>query len=172
MKIKIVTVGFLRTNCYILENDLEALIIDPGDEPLKIEKSLNKKLAGIILTHHHDDHVNAAGFFKDKYKTRIYDYYNLKEGINKIGIFSFKVIHTPGHTIDSITVYFEDEKIMFVGDFVFHNTIGRTDLEGGNWGDMKDSINNLMQYDDIKLYPGHGIMTILEEEKNNNVYFR
>lgn len=171
MDIKKVQVGQLQTNCYIVENELEALIIDPGDEPFKIEKSLHGKLVGIIITHHHYDHIGAVNYFKDKYDIPVYDYYNLKDGLNVIGSFSFEVIHMPGHTPDSIVIYFKEDSIMFVGDFVFYHTIGRTDLDGGNFVDMQNSINKLKQYDDIKLHPGHGPITTLKEEKSNNIYF-
>ena len=67
----------------------------------------------------------------------------------------------------------EDEKIMFVGDFIFKGTIGRCDLKGGNINDMKRSINLIKKYDKkIKLYPGHGDYTTLEYEMNNNLYMR
>lgn len=171
MNIKTIEVGSLKTNCYILENDVEALIIDPGDDPLKIDKELDKKLVGIIITHHHDDHTGGVFYFKDKYNVPIYDFYNLPEGINNIGKFMFEVIYTKGHTKDSISIYFKKEKKMFVGDFVFYHTIGRTDLDGGNYSEMKNSINKLKEYDDIDIYPGHGVITNLEEEKKNNIYF-
>lgn len=172
MNIKIVKVGYLETNCYILENETEALIIDPGDDYLRIESELDKKLVGIIITHNHFDHVGAVSYFKDKYNVSVYDYNNLKEGLNSIGNFNFEVIHTPGHTTDSITIYFKEEKKMFVGDFVFYHTIGRTDLDGGNFEDMKKSITKLKEYNDVILYPGHGDITNLEEEKKNNIYFK
>lgn len=171
MVVKTIVVGALQTNCYILENEKDALIIDPGDEPFKIETALDKKLIGIIITHHHDDHIGALNYFKNKYKVPIYDYYNLNEGFHQIGTFTFVIDYMPGHTNDSIVIYFQDEKIMFVGDFIFYHTIGRTDLEGGSWCDMKNSINKLKQYPDIKLYSGHGKETSLEEERINNIYF-
>ena len=69
--------------------------------------------------------------------------------------------------------YFKDENIMFVGDFVFYGTVGRCDLEGGNFQEMLDSIQKLKNYPDSTiLYPGHGKDTILGQEKQNNPYFR
>ena len=172
MNIKTVVVGELQTNCYILENDIELLIIDPGAEPTKIEKELDKKLVGIIITHYHDDHIGGLSYFKNKYNTKVYDYNNLNEGLNIIGSFNFDVIHTPGHTKDSITIYFKKERIMFVGDFVFYRTIGRVDLDGGSYNQTKSSIERLKGYNNVTLYCGHGIGTSLEEEKTNNIYFK
>lgn len=170
MKIKSVVVGSLETNCYILEKDGEILIIDPGDEPNKIIESIAGEVVGIIITHHHFDHVGALESVKKYYNAKVYDYSNLKEE-NNIGVFTFKVISTPGHTDDSISVYFKDDNVMFVGDFVFNGSIGRTDL-GGNEIDMKKSIETILSYDDsIRLYPGHYLSTTIGDERKNLEYF-
>jgi hypothetical protein len=166
MKINSVVVGPLDTNCYILNNNGKVIIIDPGDEEDKIINEVNGEVVGIIITHHHFDHVGAMEEIKKYYKVNVYDYSNLKEN-NKIDNFDFKMIRTPGHTDDSITIYFEKEKSMFVGDFIFYGSIGRTDL-GGNISDMKKSIESILLYDDdIKLYPGHFIPTKIGIERNN-----
>ena len=166
MKINSVVVGPLDTNCYILNNNGKVIIIDPGDEKDKIINEVNGEVVGIIITHHHFDHVGAMEEIKNYYKVNVYDYSNLKEN-NKIDNFEFKMVRTPGHTDDSITIYFEKEKIMFVGDFIFYGSIGRTDL-GGNISDMKKSIESILLYDDdIKLYPGHFIPTKIGIERNN-----
>lgn len=166
MEINSVVVGPLDTNCYILNNNGKVIIIDPGDEKDKIINEVNGEVVGIIITHHHFDHVGAMEEIKKYYEVNVYDYSNLKEN-NKIDDFEFKMIRTPGHTDDSITIYFEKEKIMFVGDFIFYGSIGRTDL-GGNVSDMKKSIESILLYDDdIKLYPGHFIPTKIGIERNN-----
>ena len=166
MEINSVVVGPLDTNCYILNNNGKVIIIDPGDEKDKIISEVNGEVVGIIITHHHFDHVGAMEEIKNYYKVNVYDYSNLKEN-NKIDNFEFKMVRTPGHTDDSITIYFEKEKIMFVGDFIFYGSIGRTDL-GGNISDMKKSIESILLYDDdIKLYPGHFIPTKIGVERNN-----
>ena len=167
MKIKTIKVGYLETNCYILIKGNNALIIDPGDEYSKIKKEIeNLNVQAILLTHHHFDHIGALKFFNN---IKIIDY-NTEE--NKIGDFKFEIIKTPGHTSDSITYYFKEEKIMFVGDFVFEGSIGRTDLDTGNYKEMKKSIEKLKTYPtDTKLYPGHGNNTTLEKEIKNNPFF-
>ncbi len=172
MKIDIVRVGYLSENCYIVSNNDKCLVIDPGDDSNRIIESIgNKKVLGILITHHHFDHVGAVDDIKNKYNVSVYDINNLKEGINKIDEFTFKVIYNPGHTDDSISFYFEEENVMFVGDFVFRDSIGRCDL-GGSIPLMKQSINKLKEYDkDIVLYPGHGESTKLNYEKENNPYF-
>lgn len=160
MKIDKVIVGSLKTNCYIISKDNKCLIIDPGDEYLKIKNTIgNKTVVGVLVTHHHFDHVGALNNFDN-----IYDYHNLKEGINKIDIFTFEVIYTPGHTSDSISFYFKELNAIFDGDFIFKNGIGRTDL-GGDIGLMYESLNKINKMNnDIKLYPGHGDGTNLKKE--------
>lgn len=166
MNIKSVVVGSLDTNCYILEKDGEVLIIDPGAEEEKIIENITGKVVGIIITHHHFDHVGALEKIKQYYNVKVYDFSNLTED-SMIGNFSFKVLFTPGHTDDSITIYFKEDNVMFVGDFIFYGSIGRTDL-GGNDLDMKKSIESILLYDDsIKLYPGHFIPTSIGIERHN-----
>jgi glyoxylase-like metal-dependent hydrolase (beta-lactamase superfamily II) len=165
--IKTIKVGYLQTNCYILIKDNNALIIDPGDEAEKIkEATKDLNIEAILITHHHFDHVGALEEFKN---IEIIDYKNKK---TKTKSFEFEIIETKGHTEDSISFYFEKEKIMFVGDFVFEGSIGRTDLETGNMEEMEKSIQKLKTYPkDIELYPGHGNKTTLEIELENNPFF-
>ena len=171
MKIENVKVGFLETNCYVISINDECLIIDPGDEFDKIKELVgDKTVLGILITHYHFDHIGALDECKNYYKCDVIDYKNIR---NKIGPFNFEIIKTPGHKDDSVTYYFEDEKIMFVGDFIFKESIGRCDLDGGNINDMIKSINKIKTYDkDIKIYPGHGNKTTLGHEIEHNYYMR
>ena len=162
MKINKVIVGPLRTNCYIISINNECLVIDPGDNYELIKEEIgSKKVIGTIITHHHFDHIGAINHFDN-----IHDISNLKEGINTIGTFTFEVIYTPGHTNDSICIYFKDDNIMFVGDFLFKDGIGRTDL-GGNEIDMHNSLIKISKYNkDITIFPGHGDKSKLGIEVN------
>ena len=163
MKVNCVKVGILNTNCYVLDIDNDVLVIDPGAEYKKIVPFLeNKKILGVIITHHHFDHVGALKEFKD---IPVYDAYNMQEGINNIGVFKFEVIYTPGHKEDAISIYFKEEKMMFVGDFIFKGGLGRTDLAGSNIMAMNDSLEKIKKYSmDTIIYPGHGDSTILGDE--------
>ena len=170
MEINRVIVGDLFTNCYILSIGNKCIVIDPGDEYNKIKKIIgNKKVVGVIITHYHFDHIGALNHFS---KDIIYDYSNLKEQNYNIDEFSFDVIYTPGHKEDSITIYFKKFNIMFTGDFIFENSIGRMDLEGGSIADMKQSLEKIKEYDkDIVIYPGHGGSTKLGDEIKNFSYY-
>ena len=119
----------------------------------------NNKVVGCLVTHFHQDHIEAL--------EEVVSYYEVEINKESFGKFKYETIETPGHTFDSKTFYFSKDKIMFTGDFIFKDGIGRTDL-GGNDKDMINSINDFMKYnDDIILYPGHGPSTTLGQEKNN-----
>lgn len=172
MNIKRVVVGILDTNCYILENDKECIIIDPGDETNLIIQNVEKKVVGVVITHYHFDHIGALDDVKNKYNCKVYDVNNLAEGLNNIGSFSFDVIHTPGHKSDLITLYFNDCNCMFCGDFIFEGSIGRTDLDTGDFSVMQKSIKKILNYPkDTIIYPGHGNSTSLKREFNTLSYF-
>jgi glyoxylase-like metal-dependent hydrolase (beta-lactamase superfamily II) len=72
----------------------------------------------------------------------------------------FQVIHLPGHTPGSVGFYHKNEKILFSGDTLFQGDCGRTDLPGGNAGDLRRSLSRLFEMDpQITVYPGHGGLT-------------
>lgn len=174
MKIEVLKVGELRCNCYLLDIDGNILVIDPGDEYLKIINKIgNRNVCGVIITHHHFDHDGAVLEIINKYECMVYDRFNLSEGENKIDKFIFDVIYTPGHKEDLITVYFKNDKVMFCGDFIFKDSIGRCDLPDSSISLMVNSIEKIKKYDrDIVIYPGHGDKTTLGYEIDNNIYFK
>lgn len=170
MKIECVKTGPLEENCYVLTIKNECLIIDPGDDFIKIKKLIDdKKVLAVLITHYHFDHVGALDDVINFYKVPVIDYKSNKNQI--IGPFKFEMINTPGHKEDAITYYFKEDEVMFVGDFIFKESIGRCDLAGGDISDMKKSIDKIKRYSDkIVLYPGHGDKTNLGYEKKNNYY--
>ena len=174
MNVERVVVGDLEENCYLIENNNHLLIVDPGDEFEKIKSKIGTRIVdGVLLTHHHFDHNGALKDVLNHYGVELYDFYNCRQQEYKIGEFVFEVLYNPGHSKDSVSFYFKEKNIMFVGDFVFKSNIGRCDLDGGSFQSMKNSIAELKNKfsEDTILYPGHGDNTTLEYEKKNNVYF-
>ena len=171
MNIHTVIVGPLEENCYILEKENKVLVIDPGDEIEKIKKAIgSKEVLGVLITHNHFDHVGALSYFNKK---NIYSFNNLEEKEYIIDSFKFDVIFTPGHSIDSVSYYFKEENLLFGGDFIFRLSIGRCDLPGGDYNKMLNSIRKIKKYpDNMIIYPGHGILTTLKNEIENNIYFK
>lgn len=83
-----------------------------------------------------------------------------------------QVIHTPGHTPGSICLYFEPDRLLLAGDTLFAGSIGRTDLPGGDGGEILRSIHDrlLVLPDDLRVIPGHGAETTLGEERESNPF--
>jgi len=155
----------------------------------------------ILLTHGHWDHFGASAALRDEFGVKIYvheldrPYVNdpyectfkdfpflkdygtyvdelLTEGSMTIEEFSFEVIHTPGHSRGSCCFYFPDKKILFSGDVLFRGSIGRVDLPCSEPEKMQQSLKKLSSLpDDVVVYPGHGMSTTIEIEKQYNPYF-
>ncbi len=174
MEVKSVVTGYLDENCYILIKNGTCLVVDPGDDYHNILDCIgDNKVLGVLITHSHADHIGALRNFLTKRSIKIFKRSNLEEKEYSIGDFSFKCIYTPGHSKDSVSFYFEEDKMLFIGDFIFKGSIGRCDLPGGSEDDMRESILKIMNYDDdITLYPGHYEITNLGEEKKNNPYLK
>jgi hydroxyacylglutathione hydrolase len=92
--------------------------------------------------------------------------------IYELGNLRFKVMHCPGHTRGHVVLAEESEKKVFVGDCLFAGSIGRTDLPGGSFEQLTDSINNniLALGDDFVVYSGHGPETTTGEERETNPF--
>ena len=175
MKIKKIVTGALEENCYVLSKDGTCLIVDPGSDSKDIKELVGTdKIIGVLVTHAHFDHIGALrDFLNSNRRLKIFKKSNLIDSKEvSVGSFKFIPLMTPGHSSDSVTFYFEEEKAMFVGDFVFRDTVGRCDLPTGSSEEMDKSIARIKTYaDDITLYPGHGDETTLGREKQYNLYF-
>ncbi len=191
MKIKRIVGGNIESNGYVLYDKIDGAgyIIDPGYNPekfLKLVSELNIKLLGIILTHHHYDHVGAVDKIRATIDCKVYlhwgdvDMYKsnvdvmLSDGdLLNLGEESLLVIHTPGHTRGSICLFSEKSKVAFTGDTIFNVDLGRTDLLDGSQDDMKRSIIekiNLWE-NEITIYPGHGDSATMKYVRKNNKEF-
>ncbi|MDO4544927.1 MAG: MBL fold metallo-hydrolase [Bacillota bacterium] len=176
MKIKRFIGGMLESNGYVIyRNDGgSCYIIDPGYEPrnfLEYVKEHDLDVRGILLTHHHYDHVGAVERIRaaldcpvylhrrdcDMYKKKVDVYMEHGDTIELEGEI-LTVLNTPGHTGGSVCFFCESGKVAFTGDTIFNVDLGRTDLEDGSQEEMEDSIRNVVDAwaNDIMIYPGHG----------------
>lgn len=98
----------------------------------------------------------------------------INEGKIKIGDFDILVYETPGHADGSLCFYFSNESIIFTGDVLFNESVGRTDFITGNWDKLEKSIKTKLYIlpDETKVYPGHGDTTSIEHEKVNNPFVK
>jgi hydroxyacylglutathione hydrolase len=98
---------------------------------------------------------------------------SLTEGLS-VGLdrYPAQVLHTPGHTQGSVCLHFVPLKLLVAGDTLFAGSIGRTDLPGGNFGQIIDSIQSrlLVLPDEIKVIPGHGPVTTIGNERKDNPF--
>lgn len=132
-----------------------------------------------------DANINGSSYFSASYAVKS-PIYAIKDGdiltsldfeMTSTELFTIRIIHTPGHTSGSICILFEfmdndgPRKHLFSGDTVFAGTIGRTD-DGGSLKDMRNSISKIATLsNDVIIYPGHGDMTSVQQEKRSNPYF-
>lgn len=165
----------------------------------QIEKTGAKPVA-ILLTHGHFDHAGAAEEFADKYQISIYAHEAEREtledpGLNLCGMigehkvyradifvkdeevlnlagFSIRVFFTPGHTIGGCCYYIADEKILFSGDTLFQESVGRTDFPRGSASDLIRAIREKLMPlpDDVTVYTGHDESTLIGYERMHNPY--
>jgi len=178
----------------------KAIIIDPGDEPEKIKRVLSKNIlepAMIINTHGHIDHIGADDafgvivyihkddliFFDDpnlnlsgflSKPVRINSVFGTISDREEIGLGKIKlqVIHTPGHTPGGVCLLLKEPEanILFSGDTLFCQGIGRTDLPFASSEQLAKSIRErLFTLDNqVRVYPGHGPSTTIGAEKESN----
>ena len=203
MEIKTLTLGNIAVNCYLLLSETAAVVIDPGfesDEALDFLKNAPNKERLIILTHAHYDHIGYALELSRQTNTKIaigkFDneallnsYVNLavmfhtelepfsadlllKDGDGfAVGDIEFRVIHTPGHTVGSVSLLVDN--VLFSGDTLFKESIGRTDFLGGSFGEIEKSVKKLYTLpEDTIVMAGHGENTTIGYEKNYNPYIR
>lgn len=195
MKIDQLVLGAYQTNCYILrtsEKDAECLLIDTGLDAGGLIDFLQKhKLIplAIVLTHDHADHISGIPLLRENFP-------HLKVYIHKLAVdatdtepdillvddgdvieqaqVKLNVLHTPGHTQSGICLYSHDQAIVFTDDTLFVNSVGRTDLPGGNREQLISSIKQklLTLPDDTVVYPGHGPSTTIAHEKATNPFLQ
>ncbi len=186
------------------ESTREGIVIDPGGSSDLIMKKIDElkmKVVAIVNTHGHWDHVGANQTVSEKMGVPVFiheddaDYLTdpaknisnmmgtqsqtkaadhlLKEGDTvTFGSCKLEVIHTPGHTPGGICLY--GHGVLFCGDTLFYRSIGRTDLPGGDFHTLIESIKNKIFTlpGDTLVCPGHGMVTNVRDEINGNPFVR
>ena len=199
MKVKVMQVGPIGTNCYILEDETtgRAAVIDPGDEAGRIRRVLEEEkveVEYILLTHGHYDHTggvpelhralpgakiyihradaNGAGsqLFPLAGQVEGLLYYDDGDKLT-LGSLTIEVLHTPGHSRGGVTLKVGD--VLFCGDTLFAGSMGRTDLAGGSYEEIMASLKRLGELEgDYHVCPGHDVTSTLERERQSNPFLR
>lgn len=199
MKLVRVTVGLFEVNCVLfqLNGSRTLYIVDPGGD-WKLIRSESRKFeydeAMILFTHAHVDHISGAGELAEDMKiTKVYlnpadlplynspenaipPYYPAAKNLPAtmwppedpgIGVFA-----CPGHSPGGTSYYLAEDDVLLSGDTLFRNSIGRTDLPGGDSTLLIRSVRKLLNAlpDQTRVIPGHGPETDIAEEKRNNPY--
>ncbi|UCE28298.1 MAG: MBL fold metallo-hydrolase [Candidatus Coatesbacteria bacterium] len=196
MRVTRLIVGPISTNCYVVRVGDEVMVVDPGGDAGRIIGELDGAVPlYIINTHGHPDHVGAnktlaevtgapvlmheddvkllggTGIFGGIFDKPSEPDRFLENGDElELGDITFKVLHTPGHTPGGICLY--TPGAVFVGDTLFAGSVGRTDLGGGDYNTLIDSIKNklLSLPPDTKVLPGHGPESTIALERATNPF--
>ena len=182
----------------------KAVVIDPGGDAEVILQTIAQNeltIEAIFLTHGHSDHIMALDEVREATGAKVYiseadadmltkanknlsiymgkgyegkaaDYFFQDGELINVAGFEFKVVTTPGHTKGGVCLIAGD--IAFCGDTIFAESIGRTDLPGGSYPQILESIHKkiLVLPDDTKLFPGHGPSTTVGWERRRNPFLQ
>lgn len=205
MKVSYVTVGPVAENTFLaINDDGEALLIDPGDEPHQIAQAIESGAAdvkAILITHTHFDHVGAvaemarrsgAEVWVPKLERMIladinsymnypglgpfesYEAEHTVEGGEHLQLAGFEidVYATPGHSPGHVSYSLPAHNVLFSGDVLFEDSVGRTDLPGSDTQTLLDSIAMLIDKlpPETTVFPGHMGATTLERERLSNPF--
>jgi len=179
----------------------KCFVIDPGAEAERIIAGIEKEKLlpqAVILTHGHADHVGAVAALLSHFHLPLWlheaDEKEMRSQVNRefaamfgielppaasrllaagdiltLGDASLQVIHSPGHSPGSILLY--GQGLLFTGDTLFKDDVGRTDLPGGDGLQLQDSLDKIKKYPAATvILPGHGAASILEQELKSNPY--
>ena len=166
------------------------------DKIVEMVNTIHAKVKYILLTHCHGDHIAGVNELKQRVGGKILIHRLDEEGLRNpnvnlaeyvglgrvivqadarlddgdlihVGNLEFKILHTPGHTKGGISIYSEEEKLLFSGDTLFRGSWGRTDLPTSSFEDIIKSITEKLMVlpEDTIVYPGHGKSTMIKEEE-------
>lgn len=200
LKIETLAVGPLEENCYLVWNPDTAhlYIVDPGDEADRIVEAARRypyRQATILLTHAHIDHIAAVGAVSRALEApvllRAADLPLYRSPANAIPPWlpaaadlpdtaapvdtaEYKVLELPGHTPGGAGYYFPEGPALFAGDTIFHRSVGRTDLPGGDWEALQNSIRTRIFTlpEALPIHCGHGPVTTVGDERRLNPYLQ
>ncbi len=160
-----------NVNSYLIfDEEDNCVVIDTAQSPEKIIKEIKERklnLKFILLTHGDGDHVYGQEKIEKEFGVESYSENNLKDSqALKFGKRKIKIISTPGHSGDSLT--YSVEKFLFVGDLIFAGSLGGANY---SYNKLLKSAHKILKFpEDYFVFPGHGPVTTVKEEKENNAF--
>ena len=173
MDIKTFYFNPFRECTYIVQDGDNTIVIDPGmlteKEQARFKEYLDTNhltLTHILITHAHEDHVCGLEWLKSLYPST-----PLLPSSSTPLPSGWQLIPTPGHKEDAVCFYVPSEGVLFSGDTLFQESIGRTDLSGGDMSELMRSLQKLKALPpETIVYPGHGYTTTIGHEIEYNPY--
>ena len=195
--------GPFQSNCYVVRSErgaAEAAVIDPGDDPTPLRLELARmgtRTAGILVTHADVDHIGGVAALADGTGAEVWapagEVEALRSGTTRGGMhvaphepahtvgggdtidvagIAFEVLDVPGHSAGHVAFAAEGE--LFSGDLLFAGSVGRVDLQGGDWETLLASVQSLLDRfpPETVIHPGHGPATTLGRELQTNPFLR
>lgn len=202
MKISLYTGGMVQTNGYLIETPDGNFLIDAPEGIANWVTGCGVRVDDVLLTHQHYDHVmDAAALRKmgaklhafEDYSTDLtlesmarswgmpisvepyeIDHHYKMEAPLRIAGLEIALSHVPGHSLDSVTLHLVDHEMVFSGDTLFADSIGRTDLPGGDMKRLLSGISRHLMCLSLvtKVFPGHGPSTTIGKEAEENSWLR
>jgi hydroxyacylglutathione hydrolase len=195
--------GPFQSNCYVLLSErgaTEAVVVDPGDDPTPLRLELARmgtRTGGILVTHTDVDHIGGVAALAEGTGAEVWapvrEVEALRDGEPRGGMrvaphdpahtvtggdeitvagIDFEVVDVPGHSAGHVA--FHHEGHLFAGDLLFAGSVGRVDLEGGDWETLVASVRALLDRfpPETAIHPGHGPATTLGRELETNPFLR
>ncbi|MFO1436726.1 MAG: MBL fold metallo-hydrolase [Verrucomicrobiaceae bacterium] len=202
VKIETYTGGIAATNGHLLRLPGGTVLVDAPEGVADWLDAAGVKVDALLLTHQHFDHVLDAAKVRSRHGCRVISWaahsVNLtlerlfgavtgtsmavtpfevdelvegKSSVEACGV-TWRLFHVPGHSPDSVCYLWEEQKLLFGGDVLFRDSIGRTDFPGGSMRQLVEGIQTklLTLPDDTLVYPGHGPHTSIGVERRENEY--
>jgi glyoxylase-like metal-dependent hydrolase (beta-lactamase superfamily II) len=193
--------GPFKSNCYVVRSERgasQAVVIDPGDDPTELRLDLARMgatTAGILVTHTDVDHIGGVAALAEGTGAEVWapagELEALRSGTPRggfpvsphdpahavtggdeitVGGITFDVLDVPGHSSGHVAFHSDGE--IFAGDVLFAGSVGRSDLEGGDWETLIASIRSLTERfpPETVIHPGHGPATTLGHELQSNPF--